>query len=86
MTVGRNSVTLPEMGWWLLTVISSDSGKCLDYRVMEKTCKACESWESLKGGTEENEQFLPYHECDINHEGSSGSMEAAGIAECFLWI
>ena len=53
---------------------------------MAKTCKACESWESLKGGTEEYEQFLSYHECHINHEGSSDFMEAAGIVECFLWI
>ena len=28
---------------------------------------------------------MNYHECDINHEGSSaGSMEAAGIVECFM--
>ena len=28
---------------------------------------------------------MSYHECDINHEGSSaGSMEAAGIVECFM--
>ena len=66
-----------------MTVISSDSGKCLDYRAMTKTCKACESWESHKG-TEEYELFFSHHECDINHEGSSGSMEAAGIAECFM--
>ena len=48
-----------------------------------KTCKACESWESRKG-TEEYELLLSYHECDINHEGSSGSMEATGIVECFM--
>ena len=47
--------------------------------------KACESWESRKCGTEEYELFLSYHECDINHEVSSGSMEAAGIVECFFY-
>ena len=67
----------------MVTVISSDSGKCLDYRVMTKTCKACESWESRKG-TGEYELFFSHHECDINHEGYSVSMEAAGIAECFM--
>ena len=30
------------------------------------------------------ELFLSHNECDINHEGSSGSMEAAGVAECFM--
>ena len=67
----------------LVTVISSDSGKCFDYCVMTKTCKACESWQSRKG-TEEYELFLSHHECDINHEGSSESMEAAGMVECFM--
>ena len=43
---------------------------------------SCESWESRKG-TEEYELFLSHHECDINYEGSSGSMEAAGFVECF---
>ena len=50
---------------------------------MTKTCKACESWRSRKG-TEEYELFLPYNERDINHAGSAGSKEAAGIAECFM--
>ena len=48
------------------------------------TIVSCESWESRKG-TKENELFLPHHECDINDEGSSGSMEAAGFVECFVF-
>ena len=51
---------------------------------MTKTCKACEPWESHKG-TEDYELFFSHHECDINHEGSSSSMEAAGIVECFMY-
>ena len=27
---------------------------------------------------------MSHHECDTNHEGFSGSMEAAGIVECFM--
>ena len=50
---------------------------------MTKTCKLCKLWESRKG-TEEHELFLSYHECDINHEGSSGAMETAGIVEYFM--
>ena len=47
---------------------------------MTKTCKACQSWESRK----EYEKFITNHDCDINHEGSSGAMEAAGFVECFM--
>ena len=30
------------------------------------------------------EQFMETHNCPINHEGSAGSMEAAGLMECFM--
>ena len=50
---------------------------------MTKTCKACQSWESRKD-TEEYEKFKTNHDCDINHEGLSGAMEAAGLVECFM--
>ena len=30
------------------------------------------------------EQFMETHNCSINHEGSAGSMEAAGLMECFM--
>ena len=68
----------------IVTVISSNSNKCIDYRIMTKTCKACQSWESRKD-TEDYEKFITNHDCDINHEeGSSGAMEAAGLVECFM--
>ena len=67
----------------VVTVISSDSFKCLDCCVVTKAFKARESWESRKG-TDKYEQFLPHHECDINHEGCSDFMEAASIVECFM--
>ena len=61
---GISDVTVSCDGSWqkrghsslngVVTVLSSDSGKCFDYRVMTKTCKACETWESRKG-TEEYE-------------------------------
>ena len=41
----------------MVTVMSSDSGKCLDYCVMTKTCRACKSCKSRKG-TEEYELFV----------------------------
>ena len=66
----------------LVTVISVDSGKCLDFRVKTKKCMACSSWESRKG-TDEYIDFASNHECLINHEGSSGSMESDALVEIF---
>ena len=66
----------------LVTVISVDSGKCLDFRVKTKKCTACSSWESRKG-TDEYIDFASNHECLINHEGSSGSMESDALVEIF---
>ena len=41
----------------------------------------------LEGQESSNEydEFLSLHEpnCDINHQGSAGSMETAGLVECF---
>ena len=68
----------------IVRVISSNSNKCIDYRIMTKTCKACQSWESRKD-TEEYEKFITNHDYDINHEeGSSGAMEATGLVDCFM--
>ena len=30
------------------------------------------------------EQFMETHNCLINHEGSAGSMEVAGLVDCFM--
>ena len=68
----------------ILTVISGDTGKCIAYRICTKNCKTCQSWEGREG-TNEYEQLISAHEpnCDINHQGSAGLMEAAGLIECF---
>ena len=33
---------------------------------------------------EKYDNFMPTHECSINHVGSAGSMEASGLKECFM--
>ena len=69
----------------VVTIIASDSAKCLDYRVLSKTCNACKSWEVRKEAEPDlYQKFLETHDCSINHEGSSGSMESSGIVECFM--
>ena len=60
-------------------------GKCADYRVLTKSCRSCSSWE-LRKDTEPElyEKFLESRKCLINHAGSAGSMEAAGLVDCFM--
>ena len=43
-----------------------DSGKCVDYDIMTKMCKRCESMENNKG-SEEYDDYLKVHDCPINH-------------------
>ena len=66
----------------LVTVISVDSGKCLDFRVKTKNCRACSLWESRKG-SDEYIHLIKNHACSINHEGSSGSMESDALVDIF---
>ena len=40
----------------VVTTISIDTGKCLAYECLTKTCKSCEMWQSRKG-TEEYEKL-----------------------------
>ena len=35
----------------VVTVISKDSGKCIDCRIMSKKCSVCSSWENKRGDT-----------------------------------
>ena len=66
----------------IVTIIASDTGKCVDYRVKSKQCASCTSWESRKS-TEPalHEQFISKH---VNHEGSAGAMKVSGLIECFM--
>ena len=50
---------------------------------MTKDCRSCRFWESKKD-TPAYQTFIEKHDCSINHTGSAGSMEPAGILRCFL--
>ena len=65
----------------VVSIISSTTGKCLDYRVKTKTCKACAYWKGKTGMKAEG--FRRIHKCPLNHTTSSGAMEADGVLECF---
>lgn len=68
----------------VVTIIASETGKCLDYQVMSKVCNACNTWDAKKAtDPDDYNNFHASHNCPINHEGSAGSMEAAGTVMCF---
>ena len=78
-------------------VISVDTAKCLDYKVMSKNAHFARCGRVVKiqmrgeggwgEGTDAYEKFVNVirdsHECSINHDNSAGSMEAKGVVECF---
>ena len=57
-------------------------GKVVDYEVMSKVCKQCKYWKKKKSG-KDYEDWLLHHDCNINHIGSSGSMEVEGVKKMF---
>ena len=61
-------------------VISIQNGCVLDYSIKSKTCSVC------KKNRVPSEEWKKSHEpfCQINHKGSSGSMEKEGAVEMFL--
>ena len=64
----------------VVTAISN--GKVVDYDVLCKVCPQCRYWNNKKN-TPEYENWKLYHDCAINHTGSSGSMEVAGVVNMF---
>ena len=66
----------------VVTAISVSTRKCLDYQVMSKSCKGCQTW--LKRQNVPNYSVWRnnqnYH---INHTKSSGATEAADAVTIF---
>ena len=64
------------------TVICIVDGKVVDNQVLTKICHSCRYWKkntTLPG----YQQWKLSHDCSINHIGSAGSMEAAGVMSIF---
>ena len=64
----------------IVTAVSGD--KCVDIEILTKHCFGCRMWKDKKG-TPEYQCWLVDHQCEINHETSSGSMEASGAVKIF---
>ena len=50
----------------VVTAISASTGKCLDYDVMSKSCKGCQTWSKRQVDSNCNEWKIN-HNCHINH-------------------
>ena len=74
-------------GTWLngvVTVISRDSGKCIDFRILSKKCGGCHAWQNKKGTPEYGRVIADhYGKCAIKFNGSAGAMESTGVVSCF---
>ena len=64
----------------VITCISN--GKVVDYEVLSKVCLQCKYWGKQKKG-QQFEEWKLHHNCSINHTGSAGSMEVAGVVHMF---
>jgi len=63
-------------------VTAMSHGKCIDAEVLSKSCYQCKIWERKKDSPG-YEEWKANHDCKINHIGSSGSMESAGVIKIF---
>ena len=63
----------------VVTAISQENKKVLDYSIATKTCKSCQRWTPAKQKAQplNYRKFKDKHRCKINHIGSAGAMEGA---------
>ncbi|XP_071056469.1 uncharacterized protein [Onthophagus taurus] len=90
----KNSLVVSGDGSWrkracqslhgIASLIGNYTGKVLDVVVKSSYCAACKIWEH-RCGTSEYLEWLNIHEeeCNANHEGNAGKMEADAIIEMF---
>ena len=65
----------------VVTAISNKTGKVVDFDVRSKKCQSCVSKKHLDKDSDEYVAWWLEHEseCQMNHTGSSGAMEVAGV-------
>ena len=66
----------------VVVAVSKENGKVVDTAVMSKQCKGCQLWSKMKNDERYNDWKLN-HDCQANHNKSSGAMEGAGAVEIF---
>ena len=63
-------------------VTACHNGECINVHIISKRCRKCNIKKVSLKNSECNERLMS-HDCNINHKGSSGSMEGAGSVELF---
>ena len=66
-----------------VSAIERVTDKVIDVEIMTKTCRACTNW----NGRKNDPGYIIWranHNCPINHEGSSSSMESEGAVKIFM--
>lgn len=64
------------------TVALTSGGKVINTEILTKYSHSCKLWEHKKDSSS-YEDWKATHECPINHKGSVGSMEVAGMIKMF---
>jgi hypothetical protein len=79
MTPGHSS----KVG--VTVTVGYKTGKVIDTEALSKVCKGCEYWEKQDHTTDKYKEWKDHHDddCTLTHEGSSGSMEAAGLVAIY---
>ena len=67
-----------------VTVISMETGKCLDVEVLSKVCQGCQRHET-KEDSQEKRLWQADHQgkCKANYKGSAPAMEVEGVKHIF---
>ena len=73
-----------EIKHGVVTAMSTITGKNLDCEVISKECKQCVQWMGKERSPEFEEWWKKHqHQCHVNFEGFSGSMDATGLLNIF---
>ncbi|XP_074661498.1 uncharacterized protein LOC141914130 [Tubulanus polymorphus] len=67
----------------IVSVISSDTGKCLDAEAMSNICHGCVKWQNADKQSERYLKWRADHKCSMNHTGTANSMESVGAVRIF---
>ena len=67
-----------------VTVLSMETGKCLDVEVLSKVCQGCQKHENEEE-SEEKRLWQADHrgKCKANYKGSAPAMEVEGVKRIF---
>ena len=66
----------------VVTAMSAETGRCLDYEPLNKVCFSCVRW-NRKESDAAKDNWLAHHKCPINCSGSAPAMEPEGVKRIF---